>query len=446
MRQKMIAAGAAAWLVLASWPAAAQPAPAPDGLEADVPEVTLGGTPVSLAVLLAHAERRAPALAVAEAEVDLAQADFGVAEPLLPNNATLQVGVGPTNQASANGEYDVGAQVQLLQPFEIAGQRPLRFDVARAARATRERTLERARWRVHQQIHAGYRGALAARRQAEITRTLAAFATQLVDIAHRRVQAGDAAPLIERLAEADAADAQQRSVAAFQAYRDACLALAEIAGWPVASPPEPIGALPPPRRAPSLGALSQLAQAHNPELLVRRAAVEEAALRVDLAHRDAWPDPQLGFQYTYTATGGGGAPPQHTILAMFQIEIPSFALNQAEIARTSSQRGVAEARRDALSSMIEVRLERLRTAVNAAAERVESYGSDILPRFEENLTMLRRAFELGEIDLLRVSVALERFLTVQQQALGAHVDYFAAVAALEAQVGEEIWEDEGGER
>ena len=29
---------------------------------------------------------------------------------------------------------------------------------------------------------------------------------------------------------------------------------------------------------------------------------------------------------------------------------------------------------------------------------------------------------------------------------GAHVDYFAAVAALEAQVGEEIWEDEGGER
>ena len=81
--------------------------------------------------------------------------------------------------------------------------------------------------------------------------------------------------------------------------------------------------------------------------------------------------------------------------------------------------------------MVEVRLERLRTAVNAAAERVQSYGSDILPRFEENLTMLRRSFELGEIDLLRVSVAL-----------GAHVDYFAAVAALEAQVGEEIWDDE----
>jgi len=445
MRQKMIAAGAAAWLVLVSWPAAAQSVPAPDGLEADVPEVTLGGTPVSLEALLAHAERRAPALAVAEAEVDLADRDFGVAEPLFPSNATLQAGFGPRVQSGANGAADLNAQIQLLQPFEIAGQRPLRFDVARAARATRERSLERARWQVHQQIHAGYRGALAARRRAEITGRLSAFAAQLVDIAHRRVRAGDAAPLIERLAEADAAQAQQSAVAAFQAYRDACLALAEVAGWPAASPPEPIGNLPAPRRAPSLAELTELAQAHNPELLVRRAAVEEAELRVYLAHRDAWPDPQLGFQYGYEGAPSGGIP-EHIIMGMLQIDIPSFALNQAEIARTSSERGVAEARRDALSSMIEVRLERLRTAVNAAAERVESYGSDILPRFEENLTMLRRAFELGEIDLLRVSVALERFLTVQQQALGAHVDYFAAVAALEAQVGEEIWEDEGAER
>jgi cobalt-zinc-cadmium efflux system outer membrane protein len=255
------------------------------------------------------------------------------------------------------------------------------------------------------------------------------------------VQAGDAAPLIERLAEADAAQAQQRAVAAFQAYRDACLALAEVAGWPVASPPEPIGELPAPRPAPSLAYLSLLAEAHNPELLVRRAAVEEARLRVDLAHRDAWPDPQLGIQYGYEGAPNGGIP-EHVIMGMLQIEIPSVALNQAAIARTSAERGVAEARRDAFGSMIEVRLERLRTAVNAAAERVQSYGSDILPRFEENLTMLRRAFELGEIDLLRVSVALERFLSVQQQALGAHVDYFAAVAALEAQVGEEIWDDE----
>lgn len=445
MRWTMVAAGSAAWMFLSVGSAVAQVVEQPPGLESEILEVTLGGTAVSLEDLLEHAARSAPALIVAEAEVDLSDEDFGVAEPLLPGNAVLQAGIGPTNQASLNGENGLSLQLQLMQPFEIAGQRPLRFDVARAARRTRESGLDRERWQVHQQIHAGYRSALAARRQAEITRRLAVFATQLVDIAHRRVQAGDVAPLIERLAEADAAQAQQRAVAAFQAYRDACLALAEVAGWPVASPPEPVGELPAPRLAPGSRELTRLAQEHNPELLLRRAAVEEATLRVDLAHRDAWPDPQLGIQYTYSDAPGGGIP-QHTILGMLQIEVPSFALNQAAIARTTAERGVAEAREDALASQIEVRLERLRTAVNAAAERVDSYGSDILPRFEENLTMLRRAFELGEIDLLRVSVALERFLTVQQDALAAHVDYFAAVAALEAQVGEEIWEDEGGAR
>ena len=127
-------------------------------------------------------------------------------------------------------------------------------------------------------------------------------------------------------------------------------------------------------------------------------------------------------------------------MGLFAIDIPSLALNQAERARTSAQRDVARASRDALSAVIEVRLERLRGAVDAAADRVQSYGSDILPRFEENLTMLRRAFDHGEIDLLRVSLALERFLGVQREALSAHVDYVVAAAALEAQVGAEIWE------
>ncbi len=450
------AAIVAAWVFFGAAPAAAQdetpPAggleaevpgdrlqadvPAGGGLEAEVPPVSLGGESIGLPALLSFAERHAPRLAVAKAEVELSDADFGVAAPVLPDNAMLRVGVG-ARVASQGGASDLNAMVLLLQPFEIAGQRPLRFEVARAARTTRTRHLEQARWEVHQLIHAGYRGALAARRRAELTRHLAAFAAQLVTIASERVRAGDAAPLIERLAEADEAQAEQRAVAALQDYRDACLALAEVAGWPASRPPEPIGELTPPRHAPALGELTELALAHNPELLQRRAASQEAALRVDLAHRDAWPDPRLGAQYVYEGAPGGGIP-EHVLMGILQLDIPSFALNQAAIARTTAEREVADARRDVLASLLEVRLERLRSAVNAAAERVRSYGSDILPRFAENLTMLRRAFELGEIDLLRVSVALERFLSVQQQALGAHVDYFAAVAALEAEVGEEI--------
>ena len=412
-------------------------------LGAEVQEVTLGGTLVSLEELLDHAERSAPALAVAQAEVGLADADFGAAAPWLPSNTRLNLGLGPRIAANAGAATDLNAQAQLWQQIEIAGQRPLRFDVARAARATREGSLARAHWLVHQQIHAGYRAALAARRRTELERRLVTFSAQLLDIAQRRVRAGDAAALIERLAEADLAQARQRAVAALQTYRDACLFLAEISGWPVASPPEPVGALTAPHRAPTLAQLTELALEHNPELVLRRAAVREAELREDLASREAFPSPHLGIQYGYEGAPGGGVA-EHVVMGRLLFEIPAFAVNQAERARTSAARDVAEARKDAIGAVIEARLERLRSAVDAAAARVESYGSDILPRFEENLTMLRRSFELGEIDLLRVSVALQRFLSIQQQALSAHVDYFSAVAALEAQVGKEISTHVGG--
>ena len=66
-------------------------------------------------------------------------------------------------------------------------------------------------------------------------------------------------------------------------------------------------------------------------------------------------------------------------------------------------------------------------------------SADVLPGFVDNLAMLRAAFELGEVDLTDVSVALEALLEARMQALDAHAAYLAAVAALEAAVGQEVW-------
>ena len=66
------------------------------------------------------------------------------------------------------------------------------------------------------------------------------------------------------------------------------------------------------------------------------------------------------------------------------------------------------------------------------------YGSEILPTLEKNLELLRKSFELGEIDVLDVLVAQERFLRGQQDALAAFQDYYDAWARLEAIVGVEL--------
>jgi cobalt-zinc-cadmium efflux system outer membrane protein len=93
-------------------------------------------------------------------------------------------------------------------------------------------------------------------------------------------------------------------------------------------------------------------------------------------------------------------------------------------------------------SSIAVRVTRATGAVNAGAARVQAYGSEIIPRFEENLALLSRAFELGEIDVLQALLARERFLQLERDSLAAFADYYQAVAELEAELGQELWPDD----
>jgi cobalt-zinc-cadmium efflux system outer membrane protein len=76
--------------------------------------------------------------------------------------------------------------------------------------------------------------------------------------------------------------------------------------------------------------------------------------------------------------------------------------------------------------------------VDAHARRAQVFGTEILPTLETNLALLQKAFELGEIDVLQVMVAQERFLRTQQDALQSFADYYAAWAELEGIVGMEL--------
>lgn len=408
--------------------------PDPEHARDETEPVRIGGALVPLPRLLRHAMRAAPALAVARARVGLADEALGAAAPFLPN-PTLSAGAGP--RFGANGAVDVDVQAGLQVPIEIAGQRPLRFALARAARRTRRMQLEQTRWEVHQRVHAGYRAALVERERATLARRIAHFQEDLVEITRRRVEAGEAAPLQLRLAEAEAAQARQRAIAALQSYREACLRLAEVSGWSASEPPEPVGQPDAPRPAPPLSRLLELARAHNPVLDVRRAAIDEARARLALADREAWPTPALGVQYARESAPEGGTP-EDSVVGVLTIPLPLFAQNQAERAASAAQLEVALAEHDAIVSVLSARLEALRTAVDAAVARVSAYGRDILPRFADNLQLLRRAFEIGEIDLLQISLALERFLSIQSEALDAYVDYATAMAALEAEIGAEL--------
>lgn len=408
-----------------------------------IPDVPLpdpaAGRPVSLDAILAYADRHAPAVRVARTQLLRGEAAERGAAPLFPDNPELSVGAGPRVVA---GDTAIDLQASLRQRFEVAGERGLRLEAARRFQERLEAELDQVRWQVHRDVHAAFHVALVARERTRAAERLLAFQERLQEIASRRFEAGGVSPLVVRIAEGETAQARVSLIAAEQASEAARLRLAELSGWPAANPPEPAGALDPPREAPSLDRIVEVAARYQPVLRTLSASIAEAEARVELADREAWPEPAIGVQIVREGAEGGSSASETVVLGTLSVPIPLWRRNQGDRAAARAELAISSEQASAFARRLGARLARTKGAVDAAARRVAAYGEKILPRFEENLRLIRRAYELGEIDILEVSVARERFLRIQTAALDAYADYFRAAAELESAVGADLWPDE----
>lgn len=395
-----------------------------------------GGQRVSLRAMLSYAQQHAPAIRRAEGRLARARAERTAADVPLRDDPELSLRGGP-RWGPDGTTTDYGAELE--QTLEVAGEPGLRRTAADRLGELARAELTEVRWQVHQEIHAAFHGALVARARAEAAERLLSFTEGLVEVAHRRLEAGDIAELQLRIAEGELALARQAHIAADGEYQSSRLTLAELAGWPAAWPPEPAGALEQPGELPALEQLVALAEAHHPGLRSVGAATAEASARVRLADREAWPDLTLGLSLERES-----APDQaeHIGLLSLRIPLPLWNRNRGARARARADLTIARTERQLLRDNLPVRIARARVAVVSAAARVDAYGADVIPSFEDSLALLRRGFELGEIDLLELLVARGRFLELQHQALDAYADYFRSVAELEAEVGTELFPDE----
>lgn len=413
---------------------AVQPAPSDEPM----PDPAAGGA-VSLSGLLAYADRHAPRLVAARSTRAHADAARAAAEWRLPANPELSAAVGPRLGREGTG---LDLELELSQPIEISGARALRLDTAQQVRAQINAEIEQIRWAVHCDVHAAFHQTLIDQDRARLAERMLSFQQEVLQIVERQIAAGEAAPLILRLAQAEAAQAQQMLLAAQQAQVASQIQLAQLAGWPATVLPQPAGDIDAPHDPPPLARLSAVAREHLPSLRAHDAQIQEAQARIDLAQREAWPQPAVGVRYVREGAVGPQEHGAHVVMGTLALSIPSFQTNQGAVAEARAQRSVAEAQRAATVHLLDGQLAQAHSEVAAAVARTRAYGAEILPRFEENLHLLRRAFELGEIDLLALFTGRERFLRIQSDALSAQQDYFVALASLERLVGVDLWRDD----
>ena len=424
----------------------ARPAPAPL-LDSPPREIALDSQPggdtnllpgaqeLPLDTIMKHARDSAMRVRVARSRLEMGDAAIAGAKPLMVDNPQLYVGAGiRQNNQGTNFEF----QSTLTQPFEFGGERGLRIKAGRRYRDLLDRELAQIQWETYAQVHYAYNMALLARARAQTAERTAAFSARLLEVATRRAQAGEISNLRVRVATGELAQARQNKLNADLEYRLACIHLSEMAGWPPPQLVAPVGALEAPVRVRDTAELLAKVQAEHPALKAREAAVELSESRKLSAQRDRLPEPQLGIylgrEYEPSASTG----PSKVAMGLITVPLPLWKRNQAARAQTKAELTVAEQELEATRYTLALSARRAVDSVNTAAERVRTYSVEVVPRFVENLNLLQRAFELGEVDILEVFVARENFLRIQNEALDAYRAYYDAVYTLESMLGSPI--------
>jgi cobalt-zinc-cadmium efflux system outer membrane protein len=241
------------------------------------------------------------------------------------------------------------------------------------------------------EVHLGFIETLQANEMLEIARAEAELAAQLLDLAEKRLQAGAGTILDVNVAAAELGRAEQALGVGTGELAASRAALAETLGLPPAELPMPAGDLElDARPLPSLDALIAAAEANRADLRALRDIEQAARARIELARAEAWPNLRVGVfagreEGTDTLVGAG-----------ISIPLPFVQRNQGAIAEAeaAATRIVAEQEAARLSVIRDVVMAHAR--YEAGLISLAGLRQRVLGTTEENLELLRKAFEAGK--------------------------------------------------
>lgn len=400
----------------------------------------IAGDGPSLDAVLEWAGEHAPLVRVANGELSAAQAQREGAVLRVPGNPVFGFGVGGRT-TSGTTRPEVTASIQ--QPFWINGSRSARLSVSDAIEALASAEKDVVLWQVHVETHRLYVKAQVARQRVVRARAMVEHARAHQQISERKVELGEEAPPSLLITESNYARAQALLIEAQRMEEGVRIELAGWIGWPESViQPVPVDHLPLLDLPDADALLEQMAQSH-PSLSARRAAVAAAESQVELSHAARTPIPSIGAQYSLENEPGGES---HVWRFTAEVPIPIARRNQEDRARAAAQAEIEAAQLEVTSRRLRTELLSTLASLGRYQAEVALYEASVMPRLNENLTLLLRAFQLGEIDIHEVAAVHEQALDSISEYLTALERYYDAAAMLEGLVGTEIWEPTGETR
>lgn len=337
-------------------------------------------------------------------------------------------------------EYSAG----YVFPIEASGKRDARLRVARLTLTLAEAEVAERRRQLSFDIKTRYFEATAARKKVDTLERLIALTQESLKLTEARVREGDAATLDRDLLRVELARTDAQKQLFLGRAEAALLELRQL----LATDTPTIFDYPPLREAPEMNALQQKAMIERPDL--RRARVEEEQARagIQLAETEAKPDLQVAARYSrrnarfddqlgLTPSGATTQLRDRDDILTLGISIPlqGRRRNLGNIEAAGARSAAARLRREYLESILPLEVGAARKRYESARQALSVFDQGVLQQSEKNLSVIRQAYQLGQLRLLDVLAEQRRLIETQLGFIDTQLELARALSELERAIG-----------
>lgn len=386
---------------------------------------------LSLADLEQLARENNPTLRTAAANVTAARGRQ-VQAGLYPNPVIGYSGqeMGDMGTAGMQGGF-VGQQ------FITAGK--LRLDRAIAGQEVQasQYLFEAQELRLLSDVRLRFYDALVAQRQVELTGQLVNIGQQSSDLTQRLLRALQVSQSDLLQAEIEAEEARILSNNARNQGAEAWRRLATVVGLPTLEEKPLDGQLDAEIPSYEWEETYSRVLAQNPEVAAAQARIQRARFLIQRARREIIPNVDVMAEAMHINQSGSDA-----ATVRVGIPLPIFNRNQGNRLQAEAELIAAENGVNRIELELRDRLAMVYRRYANARQQVDRYKTEILPRAQQSIDVVRRGYEAGQVDFLALLTSQRTYVRVNLAYLDALAELRQAATLIEGQLLSDSWQSD----
>ncbi|MDR0843140.1 MAG: TolC family protein [Acidobacteriota bacterium] len=374
---------------------------------------------------------------------------------LRPNpSIDFSAGVGDATGSAGEREFSI----EYSHTIELGGKRKRRVAVAESNSMLAASELRDSERNLAADVRLGSAVALAARQKLQNVEELQRLLRRNLELAQARAEAGETAPLEQNLLHVELNRIDAERILRSGQLEQALLLVKRLADIPLHENLRLSDSLEPEAVSPDISAIldqaadvaggAEVALLRRPDLNAFEAKVKIADAALTLETSRKIPDLVVRGGYTHTqsrfdqfgfATPGGALVPlrdkDNILFGGVSIAIPLSDRNQGNIAAAANRGRAASYEYNAMRQTVRQEVLTAWSRAHSTRQALQVFKTGVLELSQENLRVIRAAYELGELRLLDVIAEQRRLLEIENEHVDLMKEAYVAMIELERAIG-----------